>query len=120
MNCRNCRKPIPASRLAAVPDATLCVTCLEAEGDVDIYQGFLEVQGKSLYEFRPVRGVAKLAHIRLRGIGSTRPQAPVFKPIAGKDFKPRKIADDGSKRGSGAEPGAIYHSTLNEKHCVKR
>ncbi len=33
-NCTVCENPIPAKRLQAVPNATKCVVCLEAEGDV--------------------------------------------------------------------------------------
>jgi hypothetical protein len=120
MDCRRCHRTIPDARLTAMPGATLCVACLEAEGDVDTYIGFLEVQGKAIYEFHPVRGTAKLDHIRLRGIGSTRPVKPEFHPVAGKDFSPCKVSEDGSKRGSGAERGAIYTSGLGEKHSVAR
>lgn len=34
MNCVRCDKAIPAERLEAMPDATMCVPCLVAEGDV--------------------------------------------------------------------------------------
>lgn len=120
MNCRTCHKPIPVARLAAVPKATQCVPCLTEEGDVDTYLGFLEVQGKALYEFHPVRGAAKRDHKRLKGIGSTRPSAPEFHPVAGKNYEKKGVSEDGSKRGSGAEPGAIYTSGLGEKHSLSR
>jgi hypothetical protein len=32
--CEECDQPIPEKRLRAVPAATLCVPCLEAQGDV--------------------------------------------------------------------------------------
>lgn len=32
--CRKCRDDIPPARLAAVPNATLCVSCLTQKGDV--------------------------------------------------------------------------------------
>jgi hypothetical protein len=32
--CEECDQPIPQKRLRAVPTATLCVPCLEAQGDV--------------------------------------------------------------------------------------
>lgn len=116
---KKCSKSIPAARLAAMPDARLCVACLEAEGDVDTYAAYLEVQGKALYEFHPVRGAAKLRHARLQGIGSTRPVKPEFHPVAGRNFEAR-VSDDGGKRGSGAERGAVYTSGLGEKHSLSR
>ncbi len=39
MNCAKCHQPIPPERLAAVPDATLCVSCLRAGGDVPQKRG---------------------------------------------------------------------------------
>jgi len=37
--CEECGQPIPKKRLEAVPDATLCVDCLELRGDVPRYLG---------------------------------------------------------------------------------
>lgn len=39
MNCVRCDKPIPPERLEALPDATMCVPCLVAEGDVPTVRG---------------------------------------------------------------------------------
>lgn len=33
-DCTVCGEPIPAKRLAAIPNATTCVPCLEKQGDV--------------------------------------------------------------------------------------
>ena len=33
VRCAACRRPIPAARLAAVPDALWCVRCAERHGD---------------------------------------------------------------------------------------
>lgn len=37
--CEECGHPISEKRLKAVPDATLCVNCLEMLGDVPRYLG---------------------------------------------------------------------------------
>lgn len=40
-----CSKPIPAARLKAKPNATVCVSCLEASGDVPLVRRFDEHVG---------------------------------------------------------------------------
>jgi hypothetical protein len=42
-----------------------------------------------------------------------------FQREAGKDYMP-KVSENGDKRGTGAEPGGMYHSGLGEKHHLKR
>src|SRR5258708_7379954 len=34
--CKECEEPIPAARLAVIPNARQCVKCLEALGDVSL------------------------------------------------------------------------------------
>ncbi|MGD1215838.1 MAG: TraR/DksA C4-type zinc finger protein [Terriglobales bacterium] len=37
--CGGCDQPIPAKRLAAMPNATMCVPCLQEAGDVPMFKG---------------------------------------------------------------------------------
>lgn len=39
VNCVRCSKEIPPERLEAMPEATMCVPCLVAEGDVPQVKG---------------------------------------------------------------------------------
>lgn len=39
INCEECGHPIPQKRLDLVPNAKLCVDCLEVSGDVPKYLG---------------------------------------------------------------------------------
>jgi Prokaryotic dksA/traR C4-type zinc finger len=47
MNCVHCNKPIPQERLDAIPDATTCVSCLKATGDVPRKKGRLVFDHKT-------------------------------------------------------------------------
>jgi hypothetical protein len=44
--CEDCERPIPAKRLTAVPNAILCVPCLERSGDVARLRRLDEYIGK--------------------------------------------------------------------------
>lgn len=54
MNCERCEKPIPPERLEAKPDATMCVTCLMAEGDEPMIQGHMVYSHKTAGEIQLV------------------------------------------------------------------
>ena len=44
--CGGCDTPIPARRLAAMPNATMCVSCLQGAGDVPTFKGIMIANGK--------------------------------------------------------------------------
>ena len=46
--CTECYEPIPAIRLQAKPDATMCVKCLERNGDVFLVKRHDEYVGEEL------------------------------------------------------------------------
>ena len=50
MNCVKCDKPIPEARLEAMPNATMCVPCLVADGDVPVPKGRMVFSHKTAGE----------------------------------------------------------------------
>ncbi len=45
-SCAQCAEPIPAMRLAAIPSASHCVTCLTIAGDVPLLKRHDDYVGK--------------------------------------------------------------------------
>ena len=54
MNCIHCDKPIPPERLEAIPNATMCVPCLVADGDVPVPKGRMVFSHKTAGEIEIV------------------------------------------------------------------
>ena len=44
--CGGCDKPLPARRLAAMPNTAMCVSCLQEAGDVPKFRGIMIANGK--------------------------------------------------------------------------
>jgi hypothetical protein len=56
MNCTRCNQLISPERLAAVPDATLCVVCLQAAGGVPRKRGHVVFDHKTAGTIELVSG----------------------------------------------------------------